>query len=248
MSSGRDFIRQQDQEIELLRAEHKRKADAFAAAVTMKAAAEEQVRCLCEMHSAGTAFYRKVEEATHDRGELRGDDFESWKNDRIGSALNVLTGLLKYHRHLRKHRERLGLAATMFEPAPAVYQSMQGLLAAARPDAAAELKAAFEAADLPATGLDHPYTPEPAPMPPQNQPERHASAAMPLFFFIVAMFGLLALACIAGGIYALATEAIADTTFELWGFNLKTGHVGVAMVGIGLATAVFTVKAVLKKL
>ena len=91
---GRDFIRQQDDEIEALRAEHKRKADAFASAVKANAACDEQVRRLCDMHSAGTAFYRKVEDATHDRDGLRGDDFEAWRQDRIGSALNVLLTLV----------------------------------------------------------------------------------------------------------------------------------------------------------
>jgi hypothetical protein len=248
MPTGRDFIRQQDDEIEALRAEHKRTADAFASAVKVNAADDEQVRRLCDMHSAGTSFYRMVEEAMHDRDGLRGDDFESWRHDRIGSALNVLTGLLKYHRHLRKHRDRLGLQATMFEPAPAVYQNMQAALAAARPDSARELKEAFQAANLPTSGFDHPYTPEPAPMEEKKPSDRHASAAMPLFFFIVAVFGILALACIGGGIYAVFNKAVAETAFELWGFNLKTGHVGVAFVGIGLATALFTVRAVLKKL
>lgn len=248
MPTGRDFIRQQDDEIEALRAEHTRKTHAFASAVKANAASDEQVRRLCDMHSAGTAFYRKVEEAMHDRDGLRGDDFESWRHDRIGSALNVLNGLLKYHRHLRKHRDRLALPATMFEPAPAVYQNMQALLASARPDSAMELKTAFEAVDLPTSGFDHPYTPEPAPMEDKKPSNRHASAAMPLFFFIVAVFGILALVCICGGIYAIFNKAVADTAFELWGFNLKTGHVGVAFVGIGLATALFTVRAILKKL
>ena len=250
MSEGRDFIREQDCQIEALRAELYRKAKAFASAVQIGAPSEEQSQRLLDLHAAGTAYYRKVDETTHDRGRLRGDDFESWRQDRIGSASSVLSGLLKYHRHLRKHRDRLNLPPTMFEPSPAVYQNMQAILAAARPSEAINLKEKFRQENLPTSGFDYPYLPEPAPeaMEQKKSTDRHASAAMPLFFFIVFVVGLLALACIGGGIYAIFNKEVADTTFELWSFHLKTGHVGVAIVGIGLATALFTIHSVLKKL
>ena len=71
---------------------------------------------------------------------------------------------------------------------------------------------------------------------------------MPLFLVIVSIFGLLALACIGGGIYAIYRNSVASTNFDFLGFHLSTGHVGVAFVGIGLATAYFTTRAVLNKL
>src|ERR1044071_3754254 len=70
-----------------------------------------------------------------------------------------------------------------------------------------------------------------------NMKTNYMKTAMPLFRLIVVTFGLLALGCIAGGIYAISNKAIADTTFDFLGFHLKSGHVGVAFVGIGLATA-----------
>ena len=76
----------------------------------------------------------------------------------------------------------------------------------------------------------------------------YIKTAMPLFHRIVIMFGLLALACIAGGSYAISNKAIADTTLDFFSFHLKSAHVGVALVGIGLATAFFSAKAVLKKI
>jgi hypothetical protein len=72
--------------------------------------------------------------------------------------------------------------------------------------------------------------------------------AMPLFFLIVAIFGLLALACIVAGGFAICGKALAETAFDFPGFHLKSGHVGVALIGIGLATAFLTIKAILKKL
>jgi hypothetical protein len=216
------------------------------------------------MSTAGNAYYRTVEETTLDRDGLRGDDFESWLRDRIGSAESVLTGLLKYYARIRKERSRLKLPADTFEPSPGVFQNMQALLAATRPEAAIGLRERFVAATLPVTGFDHPYKPEPCSAqqtrpdhglhspngsgPAQSSGTQHMKTAMPLFFLIVGMFGFLALVCIGGGIYAIYSKAFADSTFDLLGFHLKSGHVGVAFIGIGLATAFYTTKAVLKKI
>lgn len=63
---------------------------------------------------------------------------------------------------------------------------------------------------------------------------------------IVVIFGLLALACVGGGVYAIFRSANADTTLDILGAHLSTGSVGVAFVGIGLIIGFFTVRAVLR--
>jgi hypothetical protein len=74
----------------------------------------------------------------------------------------------------------------------------------------------------------------------------HQRAAMPLHLLIVSVFGILALASIAGGIYAISKDTESDTYFKIMGAELSTGHVGVALVGLGLLIASFTVRSVLK--
>jgi hypothetical protein len=76
--------------------------------------------------------------------------------------------------------------------------------------------------------------------------ERHQKAAIPLHIIIVGIFGFLALACIGGGIYAIAANAKSKTDLDIFGVHLSTGHVGVAFVGIGLIIALLSVRAVLK--
>ena len=72
---------------------------------------------------------------------------------------------------------------------------------------------------------------------------------MPLFMLIVIVFGLLALACIGMGCYAIYQGVKEATTkFEFLGFNLSTTHVGVALVAVGLGTAFGVVGSILKKI
>ena len=74
----------------------------------------------------------------------------------------------------------------------------------------------------------------------------HQTVAMPLHLLIVSVFGLLALVSIGGGIYAIAMRSTAQTTLTILGAELRTEHVGVALVGIGLIIAFLTVRSVLK--
>src|SRR5436309_1116234 len=74
----------------------------------------------------------------------------------------------------------------------------------------------------------------------------HQSAAMPLHQLIVVFFGILAITSIFGGIYAIFVKAESVTELSILGARLKTGHVGVAFVGIGLIFFFFTIRAVLK--
>lgn len=84
--------------------------------------------------------------------------------------------------------------------------------------------------------------------PPAPMAMPHQQAALPLHMLIVGVFGILALGCIGGGIYAIVANATSKTDLELLGAHLSTGHVGVAFVGIGLIIAFFTVRAVLNNL
>jgi hypothetical protein len=68
----------------------------------------------------------------------------------------------------------------------------------------------------------------------------HQEAALPLHLLIVCVFGVLGLASVATGAYAIATNSSSPTTIELLGARLSTGHAGVALIFIGLAIAMFT--------
>jgi hypothetical protein len=144
----------------------------------------------------------------------------------------------------------------MFEPSPGVFQNMQALLAAKRPESALKLKDEFGRCGLPLTGFDHPYEPTPSHLDGSGIGRQHdldhtathdKRAAMPLFYLIVSTFGLIALACIGGGIYAIHRSSYASTKFDFLGVHLESGSVGVALVVVGVVVAFFTVKAVLKK-
>lgn len=74
----------------------------------------------------------------------------------------------------------------------------------------------------------------------------HQREAMPLHSRIITIFGLLSAMCVIGGIVGIIWNAVEKTKFSLFGMELTTGHVGVAFVGIGMVTALFTVRAVLK--
>lgn len=74
----------------------------------------------------------------------------------------------------------------------------------------------------------------------------HQIAALRLHILIVCIFGVLALTSIAGGIYAIVVNATSPTVFRIFGAELSTGHVGVALVGIGFIITFFTVRSVLK--
>ena len=79
-----------------------------------------------------------------------------------------------------------------------------------------------------------------------NPSPGHQREAAPLHRQIVTVFGILAFTCVIGGIVAIISSAESKTEFDIFGVHLTTGHVGVAFVGIGLLTAFFTVRAVLK--
>lgn len=82
--------------------------------------------------------------------------------------------------------------------------------------------------------------------PPPAMAAPHQIAALPLHMTIVVLFGILALSCIAGGIYAIVVNAQSKSELSIFGAYLNTGHVGVAFVGIGVFLMFFTIRAVLR--
>ncbi len=68
-----------------------------------------------------------------------------------------------------------------------------------------------------------------------HQAAHHQREAAPLHNRMVAIYGALCLACIAGGVIAIIWNAVAKTEFSLFGIQMTTGHVGEAFVGIGVA-------------
>jgi len=186
MSDGADFIRSQDEKIELLRIAFHERSKEFAQAFRADSSITEQASRLQRMHESGTEYYRCVEASLLDHDSLRGEDFERWLHDRTGSALNVLAGLPKYFAHLRTHRARLGLRDDMFEPSPGVYQNMQSVLAASRSDAATGLKQKFLEAHLPTAGFDKPFMPKPSPAPARTPVTSHLRWWMiPIYIFSI---------------------------------------------------------------
>ena len=63
-------------------------------------------------------------------------------------------------------------------------------------------------------------------------------AAEPTFRLALLVTGAVAFAAIGGGIVAIIWDANANTQFAFLGLELTTTHVGVAMVGLGIAAAV----------
>jgi uncharacterized membrane protein YbhN (UPF0104 family) len=74
----------------------------------------------------------------------------------------------------------------------------------------------------------------------------HQNAALILHVIIVLIFGLLALACIIGGVFAIYLNANSQTSFDIFGAHLTTSNVGVALVALGLVIAFLTIRAVLR--
>jgi hypothetical protein len=74
------------------------------------------------------------------------------------------------------------------------------------------------------------------------------SAAAPVLFALLAVVGVVALAAVAGGFYAIQRNSVGSTVLDLFGMHLTTSHVGVALVGIGAAIAIFVLRRLLKTL
>lgn len=89
---------------------------------------------------------------------------------------------------------------------------------------------------------------EEASTPSPGMARSHQQAAAPLHRLIIISLGLLALAAIGTGAYSLFRGSAGHTEFVLLGSHLSTSNVGVALVGLGLMIAFFTVRSVLKNI
>ena len=85
---------------------------------------------------------------------------------------------------------------------------------------------------------------------PLQDTKAHVVARAPILRLIVIVFWNLSLVLLVAGIVAIVFNAYSETKpkFNLVGFDLTTGHVGVALVGIGLVTGYLTMRAVLRYL
>ncbi|MFN7021526.1 MAG: hypothetical protein ACK4WH_09395 [Phycisphaerales bacterium] len=74
----------------------------------------------------------------------------------------------------------------------------------------------------------------------------HQKSALVLHLAIVGTIGLLGLASIGGGIYAIYRNAQAPSEFDILGVKVSTGSVGVALVALGMIIVFLTVRSVLR--
>ncbi|MFN7020312.1 MAG: hypothetical protein ACK4WH_03160 [Phycisphaerales bacterium] len=82
--------------------------------------------------------------------------------------------------------------------------------------------------------------------PVQPSAVEHQKSALVLHLTIVAVIGVLGLASIGAGIYAIYRNAQAPSEFDILGVKVSTGSVGVALVALGMITVFFTVRSVLR--
>jgi len=76
----------------------------------------------------------------------------------------------------------------------------------------------------------------------------HVEAARPVHLTMLVVVGVLCLASIGAGAYAIYKGAVADTSFSFLGARLTTTHVGVALAGIGLIGLVLICRRILKSM
>ena len=73
----------------------------------------------------------------------------------------------------------------------------------------------------------------------------HVEAAKPVLSKVVITMGVLSGLAIIGGIVGIVWNAVSPTEFNIWGAELSTGHVGVAIIALGLICMVLVVRSVL---
>ncbi len=76
--------------------------------------------------------------------------------------------------------------------------------------------------------------------------QSHQRVALPLHILAIKIFGLLAFISILGGIIAVILNATSETKIDIFGAHITTGHVGVALISIGLIMTFFTVRTIVR--
>jgi hypothetical protein len=74
----------------------------------------------------------------------------------------------------------------------------------------------------------------------------HVQAARPVHLGILKSARALSFASLLGGAYATYKGTVGDTILDLFGAHLKTTHVGIAFMGIGLVTFLLSLRAILR--
>jgi len=208
MLTGREFIEAQDAKIKAAHTQWLEAADVFDKAEKASVSAEEQIRRLDKWQRSAREFFRIVNDDVVDSDGLDGQLFQSWKQDRIASAINVLSGIPKHQTNVRNHRSRLGQPDTKYEFDPAVFENMQAVVAWERPEEAKRLRDIFTQASLPIGGFDLPRELKPIPQPsskaapPVQRAEANGKRGLwDIVYLSLIIFGILAALCVVAGLF-----------------------------------------------
>ena len=74
----------------------------------------------------------------------------------------------------------------------------------------------------------------------------HIFSAKSLLTWALVIAGLFGGLTIGAGVVAIIWNAVSPTNFDVFGFKLTTGHVGVALIGIGAATLIAIVRRIMQ--
>jgi hypothetical protein len=118
-----------------------------------------QVGLALDLYHAATSFFDCVETCIAQGGLLGAGEDEYWATDMAGTSLNILSKLPEFYAWLWSLIPKLHLASNSFQPGPAAFSNMQGLLWLRQNENARNLRAKFVAAKLPTNGFDHPPVP-----------------------------------------------------------------------------------------
>lgn len=244
--SPEEFAANQEREIDEAKAAWKTAAQALRSAEKANLPPAEQRRLADDWVDKAREFFRILNDAVADPGPIRGKPFVKWKQDSIGTCVNVLHGLPAHQENIVNCRKRLGIPEDNYNFSPAVFCHMQALVAFERPQDAAKLREKFEAVGLPTYGFDHPKSCD-EPDAPMNKQD-HNVGKMILLGLIVLVMGAMGAGSVALGGYALYKGSEGKSQIDFLGFHVTTGLGAVALLAVGLILLFLTIREVLKKL
>jgi hypothetical protein len=120
---------------------------------------QKQVELALDVYKKATSFFGCVEDSIAQGGLLGAGEDEYWATDMAGTALNILSKLPEFYSWLWSLIPKLNLAPNSFQPGPAAFGNMQGLLWLRQNEEARKLREKFIQAKLPTNGFDHPPVP-----------------------------------------------------------------------------------------
>jgi uncharacterized membrane protein YidH (DUF202 family) len=77
---------------------------------------------------------------------------------------------------------------------------------------------------------------------------RHIKASEPILKMTLWVVCIVGVAAIAAGAFAIYRNSLAQTEFNFLGLTMTTGHVGVALVGLGVAALILIIRRMFKTL